>query len=87
MEFEYDPSKSNTNLEKHEIDFEEAKHLWADVNRIKIQARSDTESRYALIATYQEIVWTAFYTIRDERIRLISDRRAREQERRLYYES
>ena len=46
-----------------------------------------SEFRYALIGTYQKKIWTAFYTIRDERIRLISVRRAREQERRLYYES
>ena len=87
MEFEYDPSKSIANLEKHGIDFEEAKHLWSDENRIVIQARSDTESRYALIAHYKGKHWAVFYTIRDNRIRLISARRARTQETRLYYES
>ena len=28
MLFEYDPTKSNANLEKHGIDFEEAQDLW-----------------------------------------------------------
>ena len=54
MEFEYDPSKSINNLEKHGISFEEAKNLWTDVNRVRIQARSDTEPRFALIAIYKE---------------------------------
>ena len=87
MEFEYDPSKSIANLEKHGIDFEEAKHLWSDEDRIVIQARSDTESRYALIAKYKGKHWSVFYTIRDKRIRFISVRSARRQETRIYYES
>ena len=29
MQFEYDWSKSESNLEKHGIDFEEAQELWA----------------------------------------------------------
>ncbi|MEE4359196.1 MAG: BrnT family toxin [Desulfococcaceae bacterium] len=87
MEFEYDLHKSINNKIKHGIDFEEAKNLWEDHNRLRIQARSDTEPRFALIAVYQEKIWTAFYTMRNNLIRIISVRRAREQERRLYYES
>ena len=86
MEFEYDPIKSNANFKKHGIDFEQAKYLWADVNRINIPARSTTELRYALIAIYKNKIWSVFYTIRKERIRLISVRRARKLERRIYYE-
>ena len=86
MEFEYDIQKSISNKIKHEIDFEEAKHLWEDRNRIRIQARSDTELRFALIAAYREKLWTAFYTMRNDTVRIISVRRSRDQERRLYYE-
>ena len=87
MEFEYNPQKSESNQKKHGIDFEEAKHLWGDVNRLQVEAKSETEPRFALIAIYEDKLWTAFYTIRKERIRIISVRRARNGEGRLYYES
>ena len=87
MEFEYDPKKSKSNKQKHGIDFEESKNLWLDNYRFEVQARSDDEPRYALIALLNEKLWTAFYTLRDERIRLISVRRSRQGEKDLYYES
>lgn len=87
MEFEYDPQKSESNQIKHGIDFEEAEHLWDDVNRLQIEAKSETEPRFALIALYGDKLWTAFFTTREERIRIISVRRARNGEGRLYYES
>ncbi len=34
MEFEYDSQKSEANLIKHGIDFEEAMYLWGDPNRL-----------------------------------------------------
>ena len=87
MEFEYDPQKSESNQIKHGINFEVAKLLWDDVNRLQVEAKSDTEPRFALIAIYDDKLWTAFYTIREEQIRIISVRRARKGEGRLYYES
>lgn len=87
MEFEYDLIKSKSNQKKHGINFEEAKRLWNDVNRLQVEAKSDTELRFALIAICGDKLWTAFYTIRGERIRIISVRRARQGEGMLYYES
>jgi uncharacterized protein len=86
MEFEYDPNKSESNREKHGIHFDEAKALWLDPNRLEIQARSDDEPRFALIAKLDGNLWTAFYTIRKERLRIISVRRSRKGEKELYYE-
>ncbi|MDQ1339122.1 MAG: uncharacterized protein QG567_272 [Campylobacterota bacterium] len=88
MKFEYDYNKSCANKEKHEIDFEEAKELWSDSEAVSIQAKSDTELRFALIANLKEKIWIAFYTIRgSDIVRLISVRRARENEERIYNES
>lgn len=87
MEFEYDPGKSKSNKQKHGIDFEESKALWLDINRLEVQARSEDEPRFALIALLNDRLWTAFYTIRGNRIRLISVRRSRKGEKDLYYES
>jgi hypothetical protein len=87
MEFEYDPVKSQTNKEKHSIDFDEAQVLWLDEDRVKFPARSDTEERHALIAKNDEKIWVAFYTMREAAIRIISVRRARENEEKIYYDS
>jgi uncharacterized DUF497 family protein len=87
MDFEYDPKKSQSNKEKHGIDFDEAQALWLDEDRVEIPARSDTEERHALIAKKDEKIWVAFYTIRETKVRIISVRRARENEKRTYYDS
>ncbi len=87
MNFEYDPNKSKSNSQKHGIDFEEAQTLWLDAYRLEIQAKSDDEPRFALIAELDKKLWTAFYTIRENRVRIISVRRSRKGEKELYYES
>ena len=84
MDFEFDHQKSNKNREKHGIDFEEAQELWSDPDGRGYPARSDDEIRYAILAKYKRKLWMGFYTIRAERIRLISVRRARKGERKLY---
>ena len=66
MEFEFDEKKSQINAEKHGIDFEEAQFLWCDERRLVVEARSETESRYALIAFHSGSLWTAIYTVREE---------------------
>ena len=84
MEFEYDLRKSKSNREKHGIDFDTAKELWDDPDAIGFPARSDDEERFALLGIAREKIWVAFYTRRGDRIRLISVRRARTEERKLY---
>jgi len=84
MEFEYDTWKSQANREKHGIDFEEAQELWDDPDAIGFPARSDDEERFALLGHARKKLWIAFYTRRAGRIRLISVRRARTDERKLY---
>jgi uncharacterized protein len=87
MEFEYDPAKSQTNREKHGLDFEEAQSLWMDEDRVVFPAKSDTELRHTLLAKKDEKIWVAFYTMRGTVIRIISVRRARENEEKTYYDS
>ncbi len=87
MDFEFDPVKSETNLRKHKIDFEEAQDLWKDQYAAIVDARSESEPRSALIAFHRGKIWTAFFTERSAKIRLISVRRARNEEEEIYYES
>jgi uncharacterized DUF497 family protein len=84
MVFEYDPTKSEKNKEKHGIDFEEAQALWSDPDSFGFVAKSDDEDRFAIIATLKKKLWVAFYSPRENRIRIISVRRARINERKLY---
>jgi uncharacterized protein len=86
MPFEWDDQKSPDNKEKHGIDFEAAKSLWLDDRRVEIEMAFPDEKRWALIAKIEGKTWTAIYTVRGETIRLISVRRARPKEVRLYEE-
>ena len=54
MDFEYDSRKSELNLEKHGIDFEEAKILWRDFRGFEIPVAAKVEERYILIARHRE---------------------------------
>jgi uncharacterized DUF497 family protein len=86
MRFDWDGQKSLANREKHGIDFETAKSLWLDERRVEIEMTFPNEKRWALIAKIQGKTWTAINTVRDESVRLISVRRARAKEARLYEE-
>ena len=84
MDFGFDPQKSKLNKAKHGLDFEQAQGLWDDPNCIGFPARSENEDRFALLAMLKGKLWVAFYTHRDNKIRIISTRRARTNERKLY---
>jgi len=84
MEFEFDPKKSKSNKAKHGIDFEEAQFLWGDPDCIGFAAKSTDEERYVLLAMLKGKLWVAIFTYRDDKIRIISTRRARTNERQLY---
>jgi uncharacterized protein len=85
MKFEWDTRKEIANRRKHGIDFETAKLLWLDENRIEIDASHPVEERKILIAQLHGKLWTAVYTMRGQTtIRLISVRRSREKEVMLY---
>ena len=84
MEFEFDPAKSASNLEKHGIDFTEVQVLWDDPVRAEIPARTADEPRWLVIGKIADRHWSAVITYREQRVRIISARRARKEERALY---
>ena len=84
MEFEFDEQKSKANKAKHGIDFVEAQALWEDVDLLEIPARTEDEPRTIVIGRIGEKHWSAVITHRGERIRIISVRRSRTEERELY---
>jgi uncharacterized DUF497 family protein len=84
MQFEFDQSKSESNREKHGIDFIGAQALWDDPDLIEIPARTMDEPRFLIVGKIADCYWSGIITYRDDSIRIISVRRAREEEVEIY---
>jgi uncharacterized DUF497 family protein len=85
MKFEYDANKSKNNKSKHSIDFEEAKELWKDPYSFELPSiQNENENRFLVLGQIASKNYTAIITYRDDIIRIISVRRSREKEIKLY---
>lgn len=73
-QFEWDSNKAAENKAKHGITFVEAQELWADVRALTIAVDSleHGEPRWFKIGKAKGKVWRAVYTMRGEKVRLIS---------------
>ena len=88
MEIEWDNNKAASNLIKHKIDFEDAKNIFLDSNRLERADKRDySETRIQVIGIVNQVVLFVVYTQRNGRYRIISARRANKNERRQYYQS
>jgi len=84
MKYEYDNKKSLSNKQKHGIDFEEAKLLWDDDKMVEIRTPYEDEERFINIGKISPRVYAVVTTLRGEKIRIISARRARKKEIEIY---
>jgi len=84
MKFEWDDKKSHSNLVKHGIDFNTAKALWEDPDRVEIHTEYPIENRYILIGKIGGKLWASIFTMRGNTIRIISVRPIRKKETTLY---
>lgn len=82
--FEFDPNKSESNEKKHGINFIDAQILWS-VPNVVLESKFTEESRFLLIAKIPSGCWTAIFTRRGKKIRIISVRRARNNEEDFFY--
>jgi uncharacterized DUF497 family protein len=82
--FEYNATKSMANLVKHGINFKDAQALWEDSALQVTRSETSDEPRWIAIGRIGEKHWSAIFTFRDEKIRLISVRRSRQKEIALY---
>jgi uncharacterized DUF497 family protein len=88
MEIEWDNNKAASNLIKHKIDFEDAKNIFLDSNRLEREDKRDyNETRIQVIGMVNQVVLFVVYTKRNGRYRIISARRANKNEQRQYYQS
>ncbi len=82
--FEYDKKKSMSNKCKHRIDFEEAKVLFYGKTVVIEANEVDGEMRLMTIGEINNKHYSAIYTYRHKSIRLISVRRSRKNEEKIY---
>jgi uncharacterized protein len=81
--FEWDEVKSNANLTKHGISFEDASEIFYEPVVVKESSRNNEERWIAIGKSHDQIV-TVIFTRRDDLIRIISARRPRPNEKRAY---
>lgn len=84
VEFEWDENKRLSNLEKHGFDFLDARRLF-DGRPVFTKANErHGETRLVSTGVDNHLYYTVVWTPRDEKIRIISFRRARDAEERNY---
>jgi hypothetical protein len=87
-DFEWDDDKAARNLASHGVSFEAARMAFDDAFAVVREDRRQDygEDRFILLGMVQERVLVVSYTIRNDRLRIISARIAEPQERRRYHE-
>jgi uncharacterized protein len=88
-EFEWDEAKAALNLFNHRVSFDMAKQVFSDPFGLdELDERRDYgEPRYTLIGLVENRLLYVAYTMRGDRIRIISARGAEPYEQRRYYEN
>lgn len=88
MEFEWDKEKAKANLNKHGVSFEEAALAFYDENAVELfdELNSDSEIRYQIIGISNTRLIFVAYADRNEKIRIISARKANARHIEIYNE-
>lgn len=88
MKFEWDESKNQSNIRKHGVDFRQAVYVFADPFALSIpdDEHSEDEERWLLLGkNLNEQILLVVHTFRyDEVIRIISARKATQNEKATY---
>lgn len=88
MRFEWDEEKNRSNINKHGISFQLAAKVFGDDNKLIFRDfyHGGFEERWIVIGRVLGILFVV-YTERGDAIRLISARRATDEEEMLYYDN
>lgn len=81
--YEWDDEKNRKNIEKHGIDFEQVPEIFEGIFLLYPSSRNDEERWLAIGETEGHLIAVAF-TPRGDRLRIISARRARKNEKHAY---
>ena len=87
-DFEWDDPKAASNWLDHGVRFETAREVFKDFFAIEWadDGHDDAEERFVTVGMVESRVLFVSYTLRGERIRIISAREAEPRERRRYHE-
>jgi len=82
--FDWDETKRQKNLEKHHLDFRDARLIFDGRDTVHVPALKNEEARFLSIAIIGEKFYTVVWTWRLSTRRIISFRRSRHGEERAY---
>ena len=85
MEIEYDENKRLTTIAKHKIDFLDMAEILQSQHLV-IDARSEIEERKIAVGKLGGSYFAVVFTMRGDRVRIITARKARRDEREQYQE-
>ena len=84
MAFEWDQTKNDKNIEKHGIDFDDAISIFRTDHHVFRSDRGGEERFVAIGDMEAGLTIAVIFTVREQRIRVISARRAKLSEERTY---
>jgi uncharacterized DUF497 family protein len=86
-DFEWDDVKAATNWRVHGITFEMAREVFKDIFAVEWadDRHGDTEQRFVILGMVENRLLFVSYTLRGERIRIISARTAERFEKKRYH--
>jgi hypothetical protein len=88
MIFEWDENKNITNIAKHGIDFNDVVSAFDFDMLVRRDEREDYgEERFIGIGRIMSVEIVLVWTIRENKIRIISARQANKKERNIYYDA
>ena len=82
--FEWDETKRQANLEKHHLDFRDARLIFDGRDVVHVPALKHEEQRFVSIASIGEKFYTVVWCWRADSHRIISFRRSRDGEERAH---
>ncbi|GEO80079.1 BrnT family toxin [Pararhodospirillum oryzae] len=85
LPFEWDPQKNEINTSKHFIDFNDAKTIFFNFYINSTSKKESSEPRWIAVGDINGIIIAVVYTYRGEKIRIISARKARTDEKTRYF--
>ncbi len=81
LELEWDEAKRQSNLEKHGLDFADARHLdWDEATYLEDRRLSYPEPRYWAFARWNRRLYLVAFCVRENKVRIISFRKANDRE-------
>ena len=86
-EFEWDEEKAKINFKKHGVSFDEAATIFNDIKIATISDPDHSEAEERYVSIGKSIIMrllSVIHTYREERIRLISARKATKAEKKTY---